>query len=84
MATPGRTLDVVWDYFSRDTHSAKYVKAVCKGCGESMAGLVERMEKHVNKCEKAQALFKHSPVPVAASRVLNGKKSLRKKQKKPC
>ena len=48
------------------THSAKYVKAVCKGCGESMAGLVERMEKHVNKCEKAQALFKQLRVPVAS------------------
>ena len=31
MATPGRSLNPIWDYFSRDETTAKYTKAFCKG-----------------------------------------------------
>ena len=40
---------------------AKYTKAICEGRDDSMAGLVEQMDKHVKSCEKARTLFKHSP-----------------------
>ena len=40
---------------------AKYTKAICEDRDDSMAGLVEQMDKHVKSCEKARTLFKHSP-----------------------
>ena len=58
MATPGRSLDPSWDYFTRDTTTnPKVPKAVCRGCGDAMGAIVDRMHKHIKKCASAQALF---------------------------
>ena len=76
MAAPGRSLDPAWDYFTRDSTNTKYVKAMCKGCGQSIAGLVERMRKHINGCEQAQSLFKHSILPFPTSEDASKKRAV--------
>ena len=58
MATPGRSLDPIWDYFKRDTTTnPKVPKAICRGCSLAIGAIVPRMTKHVKACTKARALF---------------------------
>ncbi|CAH1156196.1 unnamed protein product [Phaedon cochleariae] len=51
MSSTGRKKDVIWSYFDvvKDNNK-KSVTAKCKKCKVIMAGLVQHMKKHIQKC----------------------------------
>jgi len=52
MSKAGRHQHPAWSYFIRDKSVATNVKARCRGCNETIQGIIGRLEAHILVCEK--------------------------------
>ncbi|XP_063222783.1 uncharacterized protein LOC134531131 [Bacillus rossius redtenbacheri] len=73
----GRKKDPIWIHFVEEpTLSGKGLKATCKSCGKQLMGLVARMKKHIETCQKEETEEDHLCESESAQRSCRGNDSL--------